>query len=41
MVSVPGLGRIFLRSVVNLRNSGVIDDEELVFLGKAAEAAYA
>lgn len=41
MVSLPGLGRIFLRSVVNLRDSGVIDDEECIFLGKTAEAAYA
>lgn len=41
MVSLPGLGQVFLKSLKNLRDSGVIDDEELIFLGKAAEAAYA
>ncbi len=41
MVSVPGLGRIFLKSLKNLRDSGVIDDEECIFLGKMAEAADA
>jgi len=41
MVSVPGLGRVFLKSLQNLRDSGVIDDEECIFLGRMAEAAYA